>query len=126
MFANFLQLCWQGSEAIRSLAIDLSIIKDLQLNPKVFEKMNRLQYLDIYSKGYSCDVVQSRGGLYLPQGLESLPNELRYLRWAHFPLESLPSNFSGEKLVVLDLQYSRVRKLWREDKVNGYASVFAF
>ncbi|XP_058743712.1 disease resistance protein RML1A-like [Vicia villosa] len=106
----------KGSEVIRSLAIDLSIIKDLQLNPKVFEKMNRLQYLDIYSKGYSCDVVQSRGGLYLPQGLESLPNELRYLRWAHFPLESLPSNFSSEKLVVLDLQHSRVRKLWHEDK----------
>nr|WIL60054.1 nodulation protein [Melilotus officinalis] len=102
----------KGSEAIRSLAINLSTMKELQLNPKVFAKMNKLQYLDIYGKGYSCD--SGRGGLYLPQGLESLPNELRYLRWAHFPLESLPSNFSGEKLVVLDLQDSRVRELWHE------------
>ncbi|CAJ2663483.1 unnamed protein product [Trifolium pratense] len=105
----------KGSKAIKSLATDLSIIKELQLNPKVFAKMNKLQYLDIYSKGYSCDVVQSRAGMYLPQGLESLPNELRYLRWAHFPLESLPSSFSAEKLVILDLWYSRVRELWHED-----------
>ncbi|PNX79329.1 disease resistance protein [Trifolium pratense] len=75
----------KGSEAIRSIAINLSKMKE------------------------------SRGVLYLPQGLESLPNELRYLRWAHFPLESLPSNFSGEKLVLLDLQDSQVRKLWHED-----------
>lgn len=96
------------------------------MNPKVFAKMSSLKYLDIYSKGYSCDFVQSREGFYLPQGLESLPNELRYLRWAHFPLESLPSNFSGENLVLIDLQYSRVRELWHEDKVKGYASAFSF
>ncbi|XP_045787764.1 disease resistance protein RPV1-like isoform X2 [Trifolium pratense] len=105
----------KGSEAIRSLAIDVSIIKELQLHPKVFAKMNKLRYLDIYSNGYSYDFVRSRGGLNLSQGLEYLPNELRYLRWARFPLESLPCTFSGEKLVVLDLQYSRVRKLWHDD-----------
>ncbi|GAU32120.1 hypothetical protein TSUD_358040 [Trifolium subterraneum] len=79
----------KGSEAIRSLAIDVSTIKELQLHPKVFAKMNKLRYLDIYSNGY--------------------------LRWARFPLESLPCSFSGENLVVLDLQYSRVRKLWHDD-----------
>ncbi|XP_045787766.1 disease resistance-like protein DSC1 isoform X1 [Trifolium pratense] len=105
----------KGSEAIRSIAINLSKMKEVQLNSKVFAKMKKLQYLDIYGKGSSCDILQSRGVLYLPQGLESLPNELRYLRWAHFPLESLPSNFSGEKLVLLDLQDSQVRKLWHED-----------
>jgi hypothetical protein len=127
MFQYFLLFCWQGSEAIRSLAIDVLIIKELQLHPKVFAKMNKLQYLDIYSKGYSHDIVQSRRGLYLPQGLESLPNELRYLRWVHFPFGSLPSNFSGEKLVVLDLQYSNLTQLWHEDyKVKQHASTFAF
>ncbi|CAJ2663475.1 unnamed protein product [Trifolium pratense] len=115
----------KGSEAIRSLAIDVSIIKELQLHPKVFAKMKKLQYLDIYSKEYSRDFVRSRRGLYLPQGLESFPNELRYLRWAHFPFASLPFNFSGEKLVVLDLQYSYLTQLWHEDyKVKQYASTF--
>ncbi|GAU32114.1 hypothetical protein TSUD_357980 [Trifolium subterraneum] len=105
----------KGSEAIRSLAIDVSMIKEVQLNPKVFAKMNKLRYLDIYSNGYSYDFLRSRGGLNLSQGLEYLPNEVRYLRWARFPLESLPCTFSGEKLVVLDLQYSRVRKLWHDN-----------
>jgi len=57
--------------------------------------------------------------LYLHQGLESLPNELRYLGWAHYPLESLPSNFSVENLVELHLPYSRLKKLWQEVPVNN-------
>ncbi|KAJ1401042.1 Leucine-rich repeat [Sesbania bispinosa] len=79
--------------------------------------MSKLQYLDIYNKG-SC--ILDKGGLNLTQGLEYLPNELTFLRWVHYPLESLPSKFSGEKLVVLNLQYSRVKKLWHKvpDLVN--------
>nr|AHG29000.1 NBS-LRR protein [Cicer arietinum] len=106
----------KGSETIRSIAIDLTTIKKMQINPHVFDKMKKLQYLDIYSKGYCCVFLQNRQSFYLPQGLESLPNELRYLRWAHYPLESLPSKFNGEKLVVLNLQYSQVKKLWYKQK----------
>jgi len=76
--------------------------------------MNKLQYLDIYSKDL---FPQNHRSLYLPQGLESLPNELKYLRWEQYPLESLPSKFNGEKLVMLNLQYSQVKKLWHEEKV---------
>lgn len=119
MFENFLLLCWQGSEVIRSIAINSWIIKGLQLNPNVFAKMRKLQYLDIYSKGY-CIFPQNCRGMHLPQGLEYLPNELRYFRWTHYPLESLPSKFSGEKLVVLSLQHSRVEKLWHKEKVKTY------
>ncbi|XP_058743718.1 disease resistance protein RPV1-like [Vicia villosa] len=106
----------KGSRAIRSIATDLSIIKDLKLNPEVFSKMIKLQYLDIYSKGYFYVFLQFPWSSYLPQGLESLPNELKYLRWAYYPLESLPSKFTAEKLVVLNLQYSQVKKLWHGDK----------
>jgi len=84
--------------------------------------MDKLQYLDIYGKGDNAFLRISRS-LYLPQGLESLPNELRYLRWAHYPLESLPPKFNGEKLVVLNLQYSQVKKLWNKKKVRKYARV---
>jgi hypothetical protein len=48
----------------------------------------------------------------LPQGLQYMPPELRYLCWMHYPLKSLPDEFSAEKLVILDLSYSRVEKLW--------------
>ncbi|KAI5422427.1 disease resistance protein RPV1 [Lathyrus oleraceus] len=106
----------KGSKAIRSIATDLSITKDLKLNPDVFSMMNKLQYLDIYSKGYYYAFLQFPRNLYLPQGLESLPNELKYLRWAYYPLESLPSKFTAENLVVLNLQCSQVKKLWHEEK----------
>ncbi|CAK8560417.1 unnamed protein product [Lathyrus sativus] len=106
----------KGSKAIRSIATDLSIIKDLKLNPEVFSKMNKLRYLDIYSKGDYYTFRQFPQKLYLPQGLESLPNELKYLRWAYYPLESLPSEFTAENLVVLNLQCSKVKKLWQEEK----------
>ncbi|XP_061356836.1 disease resistance protein RML1A-like, partial [Gastrolobium bilobum] len=97
----------KGSEAIRSIVLNSSMIKELQLSPQVFAKMSKLQFLDLY-----CDWPYKV--LYLPQGLESLPNELRYLRWASYPLESLPSKFSAENLVELNLPYSRVKKLWHQ------------
>nr|KYP63677.1 Putative disease resistance protein At4g11170 family [Cajanus cajan] len=111
----------KGNEAIRSIVINLSGIKDLHLNLEVFAKMSKLQFLDFYRKGScSCSLLRDEGSLHLPQGLESLPNELRYLRWTHYPLESLPSKFSGENLVELNMPYSRVKKLWQEvpDVVN--------
>lgn len=117
MFENFLLLSLQGNEAIRSIVINLSGIKQLQLNPQVFAKMSKLYFLDFYNKG-SCSCLREQGGLYLPQGLESLSNELRYLRWTHYPLESLPSKFSAENLVELNLPYSRVKKLWQAVPVS--------
>ena len=46
-----------------------------------------------------------------------LPNSLRYLRWEGYPLKSLPSSFSLENLVELDMPGSRVKKLWNEEQV---------
>ncbi|RDX62142.1 putative disease resistance protein, partial [Mucuna pruriens] len=110
----------EGNEAIRSIVINLSRMEQLQLNPEVFTKMSKLYFLDLYSKGSCSTFLQDQGGLSLPQGLESLPNELRYLRWTHYPLEYLPSKFSAQNLVELNLPYSRLKKLWQEapDLVN--------
>ncbi|CAN6685117.1 unnamed protein product [Malus baccata var. baccata] len=46
-----------------------------------------------------------------------LPNSLRYLYWWGYPLESLPSNFSPERLVELHLPFSKVENLWQEDQI---------
>ncbi|RDX98860.1 Disease resistance protein RML1B, partial [Mucuna pruriens] len=104
----------KGNEDIRSIVIDLSRIKQLHLDPHVFIKMSQLRFLDFYHNEGSSNFLQGQGGLYFPQGLESLPNELRYLHWTHYPLESLPSNFSAENLVELNLPNSQVKKLWHE------------
>ncbi|KAL2337686.1 hypothetical protein Fmac_012132 [Flemingia macrophylla] len=42
----------------------------------------------------------------------SFPVELRLLGWRHYPLKSFPQNFSAKNLVLLDLSYSHVEKLW--------------
>lgn len=97
------------------MAIRLSEIKELQLSPRVFAKMSKLKFLDIYTNG-----SQNEGSLSLPRGLEFLPNELRYLRWEYYPLESLPSMFSAENLVTLNLPYSQLKKPWHGVKVSTY------
>ena len=114
MFETFLLHFYQGSEAIRSMVIRLSEIKELQLSPQAFAKMSKLKYLDIYTNG-----SPNEGSLSLPRGLEYLPNELRYLRWEYYPLESLPSMFSAENLVTLSFPYSRLKKLWHRVKVSN-------
>ncbi|KAJ1419291.1 Leucine-rich repeat 3 [Sesbania bispinosa] len=68
--------------------------------------MSRLQFLDFHS-GIGEDSLDL-----LPQGLNSLSTNLRYLHWMHYPLKSLPEKFSAKNLVILDLSYSQVEKLW--------------
>ncbi|KHN03086.1 Putative disease resistance protein [Glycine soja] len=95
----------KGTKAIRSITTPLSTLKNLKLRPDAFVRMSNLQFLDFGNNSPS-----------LPQGLQSLPNELRYLHWMHYPLTCLPEQFSAEKLVILDLSCSRVEKLWHEVK----------
>ncbi|XP_057733515.1 putative disease resistance protein At4g11170 [Arachis stenosperma] len=95
----------QGTEAIRSISLNYSetTTQDIQLSPWVFSKMNNLQFLDFYGKH---DLIR------LPQGLQSLPTGIRYLRWTYYPLKSLPDKFSAKNLVILELPYSQVEELW--------------
>ncbi|KAG5069216.1 hypothetical protein JHK85_001593 [Glycine max] len=94
----------KGTEAIRSIRANLPAIQNLQLSPHVFNKMSKLQFVYFRKK---FDVFPL-----LPRGLQSFPAELRYLSWSHYPLISLPENFSAENLVIFDLSGSLVLKLW--------------
>ncbi|KAL3027278.1 hypothetical protein AAZX31_03G042800 [Glycine max] len=96
----------KGTSAIRSISIDLSKIRKLKLGPRIFSKMSNLQFLDFHSK-YNRDDMD-----FLPEGLEYLPSNIRYLRWKQCPLRSLPEKFSAKDLVILDLSDSCVQKLW--------------
>ena len=86
--------------------MQLPTLRNLKLSPSTFANMRNLQFLYVPS---TCD---EDGFDLLPQGLQSLPPELRYLSWMHYPLKSLPDEFSAEKLGILDLSYGRVEKLW--------------
>ncbi|KAK7349751.1 hypothetical protein VNO77_07386 [Canavalia gladiata] len=112
-----------GTKAIRSITTQLSTLKNLNLSPHIFAKMSKLQFLDFHEEQtwgfYGTDNAPSKD--LLPQGLQSLPNELRYLRWICYPLKFLPEQFSAEKLVILNLSYSQVEKLW--DGVKNLANL---
>ncbi|KAJ8749012.1 hypothetical protein K2173_013455 [Erythroxylum novogranatense] len=84
-------------EAVQTITLDLSKIREMNLNPHVFMKMPNLRFLNFYGKS----------NLHLPQGLDYLPNTLQYLRWEMYPLESLAPN----SLVVLQLPYSNMKQL---------------
>ncbi|KAB1201388.1 Protein SUPPRESSOR OF npr1-1, CONSTITUTIVE 1 [Morella rubra] len=45
------------------------------------------------------------------KGPDYLSNELRLLDWGRCPLQSLPSNFHGKKLVVLEMVNSLIKEL---------------
>ncbi|CAJ2656076.1 unnamed protein product [Trifolium pratense] len=96
----------KGTEDVRSISLDLSAIKKLELSPHVFAKMTNLQFLDFHGR-HDQDCLDL-----LPQGLQSFPSDLRYLHWMHYPLKSFPEKFSAKNLVILDLSYSRVEELW--------------
>ncbi|XLT35149.1 hypothetical protein HN873_066441, partial [Arachis hypogaea] len=107
-----------GSEAIRSISAKLPLLnKKLQLSPQVFAKMSNLHFLELLAP-YTCPSYfpQDQMSLYFPEGLESLPNELRFLLWMHYPMEALPTQFSAENLQILSLPVNRVKKLWHQEQ----------
>ncbi|ESW10782.1 hypothetical protein PHAVU_009G237600 [Phaseolus vulgaris] len=99
----------KGNESIRSIRIQLSTIKKQKLSPQIFAKMSMLQFLEISG---NCNDDLFHQHYILAEGLQLLATELKFLYWDHYPLKSLPENFSTEKLVILSLQQGSVEKLW--------------
>ncbi|KAK7261699.1 hypothetical protein RIF29_28016 [Crotalaria pallida] len=95
-----------GTKAIKSITLNVSKFDELCLSPQVFARMQQLKFLN-FSQHYGDEQI-----LYLPQGLESLPNDLRLFRWVSYPLKSLPVTFCAENLVELNMTWSRAEKLW--------------
>ena len=50
-------------------------------------------------------------------GLNHLPNDLRFLDWFGYSSKVLPSSFQPKELVELNLQFSEIKYLWEEVKV---------
>ena len=109
----------KGSRRIQGIKLNVSQIRDLELEDNTFKKVSNLRYLIFYSSIYN-----GSSHVHLPNGLHFLPDKLRYLQWYGFPLKSLPSTLSPTKLVKLSMHNSRLRKLW--DGVQVCINLFAF
>ncbi|XP_050225315.1 disease resistance protein RPV1-like [Mercurialis annua] len=94
-----------GTDAIEAIFLDMSKIKAIDLNPDVFEGMPHLKLLSFF---YGSE-TETGDEVHLSQGLQSFPNELRYLYWHGYPLETLPANFHQLKIVELHLPYSKLK-----------------
>ncbi|KAL5800978.1 hypothetical protein ACOSQ3_032610 [Xanthoceras sorbifolium] len=105
-----------GTEAVKGISLDMSKMKNINVSSQTFEKMCNLRFLKLYdwtrSFGDSTNICK----VHLPNGLNYLPNGLRYFHWDGYPSKVLPSNLSLENLVELNLFDSNVEGLWEGKK----------
>ncbi|KAJ4907897.1 Disease resistance protein (TIR-NBS-LRR class) family [Raphanus sativus] len=81
------------------------ITDELYRSDKAFESMSSLQFLRLDG-----NYIQPIS--YLSQSVNYLPRKVRLLHWEHFPMKCLPSNFSPQFLVELNMPDSELEKLW--------------
>jgi hypothetical protein len=94
----------QGTNAVEGLTLELTSQSKVNFNSEAFIKMQRLRLLQL-------DYVRLTGDY------KYLSKELRWLCWHGFPLKFIPNEFYPRNLVVIDLQYSNLKKVWEGPKV---------
>ena len=101
----------QETPNVEAIRVYWPYIEKQALKHADFKKMSNLIMLNVH-RGYTFTASLD------------LPDSLRYLDWFQYPLESLPSNFCPENLVELHMQYSKVKKLWKEEQVYYIICLF--
>ncbi|KAL7602058.1 hypothetical protein Lser_V15G24187 [Lactuca serriola] len=96
-----------GTETVEGLTLDIQKILEAQSRDNddayfqisALEKMKSLILLQLKNVGFS--------GKY-----KKFPRKLRLLSWHGFSLKALPGDISLEKLVILDMSYSKLTRVW--------------
>ncbi|CAI0391153.1 unnamed protein product [Linum tenue] len=97
----------EGLRTTEGISLDLSKAKEMRLEANAFKGMDSLTFLKIW--GLSEALGKK---IHLPyDGLDSLPDGLRWLQWDGYPSKSLPSGIYPQhlpklaNLMLLDLSY---------------------
>lgn len=118
MYNLFFTFGCQEADAIKGIVLDMSKIKDIDLNYESFEKLCNLRFLKFYYQTHCSGHSMYTPKVHAPHGLKYLPDELRSLHWHGYPLTTLPTDYSLENLVELNLPYSNLEQLWEGMKVQ--------
>ncbi|KAI9104285.1 hypothetical protein K1719_022857 [Acacia pycnantha] len=92
-----------GTIAIKGLSLNMPRNNSATLSTNAFEKIKKLRFLNF-------NHVQLNGDY------AYLSKELRWLCWHGFLLENLPTNFNLQKIVVIDLKWSNLTKVWEKSQ----------
>ncbi|KAH0925776.1 hypothetical protein HID58_018032 [Brassica napus] len=103
-----------GTGNIRGIFLDTSKLGAMRLRAKAFKGMYNLKYLKIYDSRCSRG-CESEVKLHFREGLDFLPNGLKYLHWHGYPLQSIP-DIDLKNLVDLKLPHSKLEEIWDGDK----------
>ncbi|KAI3803945.1 hypothetical protein L1987_32111 [Smallanthus sonchifolius] len=124
-----------GTSKVEGLILDMQRIKGI--SPTSMVRMNngiKRSYDDFSGRticankeNFKVGAIEKMKNLMLLQvdyatfsgNYKKLPKKLRLLRWHGFNLKSIPSDVPLQKLVVLDLRYSKLKKVWDGFKVVG-------
>lgn len=103
----------------------MSNVERIKLSPAAFMKMSKLKFLKFHNSHCSqwCD---NEDKFRLCKGLDHFPDELVYLHWQGYPYDYLPSEFSPEELVDLNLRYSHIKTLWEAEQVDKLKTLWIF
>ncbi|KAI9104416.1 hypothetical protein K1719_022988 [Acacia pycnantha] len=99
-----------GTIAIKGLSLTMPRNNSVTLTTNAFEKIKKLRLLNF-------NHVQLNGDY------AYLSKELRWLCWHGFLLENLPTNFNLEKIVVIDLKWSNLTKVWEKSQVLKWLKI---
>ena len=95
------------------MSLDMSLTKKFTLKGDSFQKMKALKFLKFYKSDSS-----EPSKLYISEGLENLPEELRFLFWEEYPQPSVPLSFCAKNLMELEMPHNNLTHLWDANQVT--------
>ncbi|XP_030934304.1 TMV resistance protein N-like isoform X2 [Quercus lobata] len=103
-----------ATKAIQAIVLDSfegdEACRKLEACPEAFSKMCNLRLLII-------------DNVHIPNGLNHLSNNLRFLEWHGYSSKCLPSSFQSEELVELKMWFSKIEYLWKGVKGLMYPKI---
>ncbi|CAL5340719.1 unnamed protein product [Camellia sinensis] len=87
----------------KTIGTSPSISNQIALEVDAFSQMQKLKLLQL-------NFIRVNGSFV------NFPKGLQWLSWHGFPFKSVHKDFSLESMVVLDMHYSRLQKVWEETK----------